>query len=140
MTRLGTMTMVLIHLVWFAVWIAINVGWVPFIPPFDPFPFGFLTTAVSLEAIVLSLFVLITQNRIVRQADMRTHLDLQVNLLIETEVTESLRVLKRIADKVGVDLSGDPDLTELSATTNLRRLARDIEVKIPELKLHRRDK
>src|SRR4030095_17183992 len=81
----GTSTLAPAHLVWFASWIAINTGWVRRLRPFDPFPFNLLTTVVSLEAIFLSIWILISQNDMARQSDRRAHLDLQVNLLAEKE-------------------------------------------------------
>src|SRR5215203_197095 len=78
---IGSMPFVLGHSVWFAAWILLNLGAFPGIEPFDEFPFGLLTLVVSLEAIFLSLFLLISQNRMTRQADKRAHLDLQINLL-----------------------------------------------------------
>jgi hypothetical protein len=69
----------------------------PRIRPFDPFPFPFLTMTVSLEAIFLALFVLASQNRLSRQADKRSHLDLQIDLLAEREMTAVLQLLQDIA-------------------------------------------
>src|SRR6187399_2176015 len=111
---IGSMPFVLFHLVWFAGWIVLNLGAVPGIKPFDEFPFGLLTLVVSLEAIFLSLFLLISQNRMTRQADKRAHLDLQINLLAEAETTKILRMLEQIADKVGVskDEQPAPDLDQ----------------------------
>jgi uncharacterized membrane protein len=130
--RSGTPWMVLIHVVWFGGWILVNTGLVPFLKPFDPFPFGFLTLVVSLEAIFLSLFLLISQNGLTRQAEKRAHLDLQVNLLIETEMTKTLVILNRICEKLAVDLSDEPELTELYQDTDLRRLAHSVERQIPD--------
>src|SRR4029453_4537390 len=83
-----------IHVIWFAAWIAVNAGAIRGIAPFDPFPFPFLTMAVSLEAIFLALFVLASQNRLARQADKRSHLDLQIDLLAEREMTAVLQLLQ----------------------------------------------
>src|SRR4029450_10380261 len=78
----GTTTCLLIHVCWFGGWVLWNVK--PFcLPDFDPFPFSFMTLVVSLEAIFLSLFIMMSQNRMQRQADERSHLDLQINLLAE---------------------------------------------------------
>ena len=128
---IGSMPFVVFHFVWFAVWIALNLRAIPAVKPFDPFPFGLLTLVVSLEAIFLSLFLLISQNRMTRQADKRAHLDLQINLLDEAETTKVLRLLERIAEKVGVpgDAESSPDLVE---TTDIVRLATRVETKIPE--------
>ena len=81
------------HFLWFTVWIVANVRLLP-LQPFDPFPFSLLTTHVSLEAIFLTLLVLASQNRLTREADQRAHLDLQVNLLAEQEMTMVLRMLR----------------------------------------------
>src|SRR5688572_13063590 len=71
----------LLHLAWFAGWIVVNAGLAPGLAPFDPFPFSFLTLVVSLEAIVLTLLVLASQNRMGGQSEKRSHLDLQIDLL-----------------------------------------------------------
>src|SRR5262245_48795767 len=80
----GSMRFVYIHVLWFGVWIALNsltlATW-----HFDPYPFTFLTFVVSLEAIFLSTFILISQNHEEHLARRRNHLDLQINLLSEQE-------------------------------------------------------
>ena len=73
------------------------------IEPFDPYPFSLLTMIVSLEAIFLSIWILISQNQMTRQADRREHLDLQINLLAEQESTATLRAVHGIAHHLGVD-------------------------------------
>lgn len=84
--RVGTMGFIYANTVWFGVWIAINLGWIPGAPPFDPFPFGLLTMIVSLEAIFLSLFVLISQNRSDAKDRLRSELDYRVNVKAEIEI------------------------------------------------------
>ena len=105
----GSMSFVYIHLVWFGAWIIVNAAtrWV-----FDPFPFTFLTLCVSLEAIFLSTFILISQNHETRLTERRNYLDLQINMLAEQESTKTLELVKRIADKVGID-HDDPASKEL---------------------------
>jgi uncharacterized membrane protein len=93
----------LAHVVWFAFWIAANTGFVPGVSTFDPFPFPFLTMTVSLEAIFLSLFVIASQNRLARQGDKRAHLDLQIDLLAEREMTAVLQLLRDIASHLKVE-------------------------------------
>ncbi len=111
---------IVVHVVWFAVWVGYNV-WSP--RPFDPFPFSLLTWLVSLEAILLTGFVLISQDRMTKLADKRAHLDLQVNLLAERELTAILRVVCLIAEKTGVDLEGcDPNLNQLLGRTDVKEL------------------
>jgi len=128
----GTMFMVVLHAALFAAWIVLNEGLVPGVRPFDPFPFGLLTLTVSLEAIFLSLFLLISQNRLTRQSDRRAELDLQVNLLIETETTKMLVIMDRICRKLGIDLSDDAELKELEATTDVQGLLRAVDSEIPD--------
>jgi uncharacterized membrane protein len=118
------------HAVWFGGWIAFNVlrpG------PFDPYPFGLLVLTVSLEAIFLSAAVLMTQNRMQRQADKRAHLDLQVNLLAEQELTAILRLLTAISERLGVEpphaASGDEDLLE---QTDIERLSAALDRELPD--------
>src|SRR5687768_10933700 len=81
----GRATAIVFHVFWFLIWILANLRDIPGIKPFDPFPFSLLTTIVSLEAIFLTLFVLVSQNRMSHEADKRAQLDLQVNLLAEKE-------------------------------------------------------
>jgi uncharacterized membrane protein len=128
---IGSMPFVGFHAVWFLVWIGCNVGWVPGVKPWDPFPFGLLTLVVSLEAIFLSLFLLISQNRMNRQADKRSHLDLQINLLGEAESTKILRMLERIADQVGVQKETNAG-GDLDTRTDILSLAARVEEKIPD--------
>src|SRR5688500_7886066 len=97
----GRMLFVYIHVVWFSAWIFLNSGL--FGPePFDPFPYGLLTMIVSLEAIFLSTFVLISQNRMSKQDEQRNNLDLHIDLLTEYELTRVLQMLDAIQDKLGI--------------------------------------
>jgi uncharacterized membrane protein len=109
----GNMWFVYVHVVWFGWWIAQNEGWVGHWR-FDPFPFGLLTLIVSLEAIFLATFVLISQNRAAIVADMRADLDLQIDLLAEYEVTQLLLLIRGVGEKVGVDNCSTQELQELS--------------------------
>jgi uncharacterized membrane protein len=97
----GSMLFVYIHLLWFGVWIALN-SVVPNSWHFDPYPFTFLTFVVSLEAIFLSTFILISQNHEELLARRRNHLDLQINLLSEQENSQILRMLANIESKLGI--------------------------------------
>lgn len=121
----GRMTFVWVHVLWFGGWIVINL--VPGIPHIDPFPFTFLTLVVSLEAIFLSTFILISQNHDTRISERRSHLDLQLNLLSEQENTKMIAMLQAIASKVGADLSQDPHIQLLSQETQPEKLAAQIE-------------
>jgi uncharacterized membrane protein len=121
----GSMVFVWVHVIWFGVWVLINL--VPGVPHIDPFPFTFLTLVVSLEAIFLSTFILISQNHDTRISERRNHLDLQINLLSEQENTWMIGILQAIADKVGADVPHDPHLQALSQETEPERLVRQIE-------------
>ena len=96
-TFAGTVTFVAVHLVWFALWAAINTRLLPFVPAFDPYPFQLLCMIVSLEGVLLSTFVLIKQNRMGQRSDRRNQLDLQINLLTEKEVTKVIQMLEASA-------------------------------------------
>lgn len=106
----GSMTFVVIHLVLFGGWIIVNLGWTP-IPAFDP-TFVVLAMAASVEAIFLSTFVLISQNRMMAAADRRADLDLHINLLTEHELSKLADLVARIAERIGVD-AHSPDLDEI---------------------------
>jgi uncharacterized membrane protein len=113
----GRMRFVYLHLAWFALWILANSGALG-IRPFDPFPYSLLTMIVSLEAIFLSAFVLITQNRMSLEAERRADLHLHVDLLAEHEITRVLCMLDAIQDKLGiVQDEAEEDLPELEAET-----------------------
>ena len=107
----GSMTFVAVHLVLFGAWIVVNLGWVPGIRPFDP-TFVILAMEASVEAIFLSTFVLISQNRMAAVADRRADLDLHINLLAEHELTKLATLVERIAEHVGVTVD-DPQFREI---------------------------
>jgi uncharacterized membrane protein len=125
----GTMGFVLLHVIWYAAWIVLNSGLIAGIEPFDPFPFPLLTTVVSLEAIFLTLFVLIAQNRLTKEADRRALLDLEINLLAEHESTASLSILKKISAHLGLMDADDQEEERLATRTNVAKLARALERK-----------
>ena len=112
----GSMTFVYIHLVLFGTWIIVNLPAVP-LPKFDP-TYVVLAMWASVEAIFLSTFVLISQNRMAEQADKRADLDLQVSLLAEHEVTRLVTLVKQIADTLEIEESRNPELNELEKDVN----------------------
>lgn len=126
----GSMIFVWVHVVWFTAWILGNT--LPIIPHFDPFPFTFLTLVVSLEAIFLSTFILISQNMDTKLTERRNHLDLQINLLSEQENTKMLVLLSRIAEKVGATTEGDPSIAVLEQATRPEMLAEQIDQAEPD--------
>jgi uncharacterized membrane protein len=120
--------MVAAHAVWFAVWIGVNTGHFSFMRPFDPYPFTLLTTIVSLEAIFLTLFVLASQNRLTQEADRRAHLDLQVNLLSEQEMTTVLRMLGEVCEHLNLRVTiNSRKYQELVRRTDVGQLAEQLD-------------
>jgi uncharacterized membrane protein len=122
----GSMRFVAFHVVWYGMWIVSNTA----LPPerrWDPFPFSLLTLVVSLEAIFLSAFILISQKRDALLSERRAELDLQVNLLSEQENTKMLELLKKIAEKVGIDVSNDSEMEALEEATRPQKVLQQIE-------------
>ena len=118
----GSISFVVLHLAWFAAWAAWNTGLLQVGRPFDPFPFQLLAMIVSLEGVLLVTFVLIKQNRMAYLSDRRAHLDLQINLLAEREITHVLRLLQRVAEQLevrdGVDAASLADDTRVEGLMN----------------------
>ncbi len=108
----GQMSFVYIHVIWFGLWVIINVGLFAFFGKFDPFPFGLLTLIVSLEAIFLSTFVMISQNRSVRQSDLRAELDYQTDVKAEQEIEQIIGMLKDIHAALALSTPDDTPLSE----------------------------
>ncbi|WP_437672463.1 DUF1003 domain-containing protein [Sorangium sp. So ce131] len=123
----GSMTFVFLHAGVFGGWIVVNTGIVSFIKPFDPFPFVMLAMIASVEAIFLSTFVLISQNRMQALADKRADLDLQVNLLAEHEVTRLIELVDGISRHLGVNRPSDPHLEELKKDVRPEEVLDEIE-------------
>ena len=121
----GSMVFFWVHVAWFGGWIAMNS--LPGFPHFDPFPFTFLTLVVSLEAIFLSTFIMISQTQETRLSDRRNHLDLQINLLTEQENTRMLNLLTAIAKELGVPEGSDPEVEMLAQATKPEILVRQID-------------
>ncbi len=124
----GSMAFVYVHLAIVAAWVGINLGLLPVVEPFDP-TFVILATFASVEAIFLSTFVLISQNRAAEEANRRAELDLQTNLLSEHEITRLLSLTISIAERLGIEEARDPSLRELEQHVApekvLDRLAQD---------------
>jgi len=108
----GTMRFIYVHIVVYGSWILVNLGVVPGAPRFDP-SFVILAMVASVEAIFLSTFILITQNRMSAVAERRAELDLQVSLLAEHEVTKLTTMLSAVAERLGVETEVDEEVEEL---------------------------
>jgi len=125
----GSPVFLVAHAIWFTGWIAFNVTREQ--PP-DPYPFGLLMLIVSLEAIFLSAAVLMTQNRMQRQADKRAHLDLQVNLLAEQELTTMLKMLTALCQRLNVNVTEHGQVQELLEDTDIQTIATALERELPD--------
>jgi uncharacterized membrane protein len=130
-TQAGRMWFIVIHAIWFAVWVSLNEGLVPALKGFDPFPFSLLTMIVSLEAIFLSLFILMSQNRASRREDARAHLDLQINLLAERENTLMLQMLQALCADRNLEIARHPELKLLTRPIDPKRVAEDLAANLP---------
>ena len=128
----GTMTFVWIHAVIFILWVVYNTSpWV--LVHYDPLPFTLLNFVLSIEAIFLSAFILMSQNQEAKMDKQRSHLDLQINLLTEQGNTQMLKMLRSIADKVGADFEEHPDMQLMEQATQPERLLDQInEATVPK--------
>ena len=115
----GSMPYVWVHAVWFGLWIIVNVvlG-----VTFDDYPFGLLTTIVSLEAIFLSTFVLINQNRQALLSDKRAKVDMQINLISEREITKLIEMTMQVQKALGIAPHHDAELKEMHKRTQIEPL------------------
>jgi uncharacterized membrane protein len=130
---IGSTPFLLLHIVLVAIWSTVNLNLIPGVEPFDPFPFGILALLLSAEAVFLTIFVLISQNRMSREAERRSHLDLQVGMLAEQELTVMLQMLQKLCRHAGVDVkSSDQQVQGFSKTTDVQKLAGELKEKLPE--------
>jgi uncharacterized membrane protein len=126
----GSIYFLLANVVWFMVWIIINLNLIPGIPAFDPFPFGLLTMIVSLEAIVLAIVVLISQNREARIAELREEVDLQIDIITEQEITKISQLLILLLEKEKVKYPKDPELEITLQPTDAEKMEKLIEEEV----------
>src|SRR5664279_1478870 len=134
MTKLvGNMGFLLAHLILIFSWSLLNLHVIPGLKAFDPFPFGILALVVSSESVFLTIFVLISQSRMARQSERRSHLDLQVGMLSEQELTTILQMLQKLCQHMGVNVdSSKQELQSFSRTTDVHKLASELQDKLPE--------
>ena len=133
----------LAHVAAFLLWILINAP-LPGMPQFDPYPFGMLTTIVSLEAIFLAIFVLMTQSRESRIGELREELTLQVNLRMEEEITKTLHLVAGLYSRLNLQLAEDAELRSMLEPLDPRAIEADladqINTAMPHFRLKRRRK
>ena len=125
------------HGIWFLIWIPWNLGWFG-LAAFDPYPFGFLTMVVSLEAIFLSIFVLMAQKRESAIAELREELALQVNLRIEEEMTKTLQLVAGLYTRLGHRVAEDPELLDMMQPLDVAGLERALALQIADAAAARR--
>jgi uncharacterized membrane protein len=129
----GNMGFLLAQLILISGWCLFNLRVIPGLKPFDPFPFGVLALVVSSESVFLTIFVLISQSRMSRQSERRSHLDLQVGMLSEQELTTILQMLQKLCLHMGVNVdSSKQEVQSFSKTTDVRKLASELQDKLPE--------
>ncbi|PYO48837.1 MAG: hypothetical protein DMD72_06520 [Gemmatimonadetes bacterium] len=130
-----------VHAIIFVAWILWNIRGMP-VPQFDPYPYGMLTTIVSLEAIFLSIFVLMTQSRESRIGELREELTLQVNLRIEEEMTKTLHLVAGLYARLGLKMADDPELRAMLEPLDPKRMERElveqISASMPQFQLRKR--
>lgn len=132
LTRLASSTrFFVLHAVAFTVWLVWNSAFTP-LPKFDPFPYGLLTMIVSLEAIFLSIFVLMSQSRESAIAELREELTLQVNLRIEEEVTKALHLVAGLYTRLGHTMGNDPELRDMLQPLDPVRMEREVTEQIQD--------
>lgn len=127
---LGSNLFLLVNLLVLMSWIVINTGQIPGIEPFDEFPFSLLTTIVSLEAIILAILVLISQNRAAKVADLREEVQLQVNVLTEEEITRMMSMLVLLLQKNGIPIPEEQRVQEMLRDTDVIEIEKSMEKEI----------
>ena len=124
----GSLSFVGLHLCVFVGWVGLNSFDIAGLRHFDPFPFSFLGTCISFEAILIASFILMRQARLARRADERDHLMLQILLLTEKEITAVVRMNLEMAGKIGLpSIARDADIKELGTETSIDEVAQTIQ-------------
>jgi uncharacterized membrane protein len=129
----GSFSFIALHLVFVTCWVFANSGNTAMADPLDPYPFSLLGVIVALEAVILSSFVLMRQNRMMRRADHRDHLNLQVDLLAEKEITKVLQMVRGICEHMGLqNLSADSEARDLSENTSVESISQKLKDRLPK--------
>ena len=129
-TEAGKMWFIIFHLIWFGVWILLNLKGSSY--QFDPCPYPLLTMIVSLESIFLSLFILMSENHSSVLADRRNHLDLQINLLAEDENTKILQMLQALCLHHNLSIGKDPEVKAMAQRTEVTDVLTELQKNLPE--------
>ncbi len=118
----GTVLFLTVNAAFFAIWIVLNTNIIPGYVAFDPYPFGFLTMVVSLEAIFLSIIVLISQNRANEVADLREEVEFEISIRAENEITRILNMLDEIHVHLGLTNTNEKELETMKQPINIEEL------------------
>jgi uncharacterized membrane protein len=128
----GSLLFVVLHLVFLAAWLLVNSDRILGTRPFDPYPFSLLGVIVAVEAVILSSFILMRQNRMMRRAERRDHLNLQVDLLAEKEITKLLQMVRAICGQMGLqNIVADKEIRDLSQNTSIESLSQTLDDRLP---------
>ena len=129
---MGNLKFVIVHIILLIVWVVVNTLRVPHLLHFDPFPFATLDLIFAFEAILLASFVLMRQSRISRRSDERNHLELQILLLTEKEITATLRLCRAMAQQSGLkEIVKESDIEQLTQKTQIDEVAESIRESLP---------
>jgi uncharacterized membrane protein len=129
-SKFGSNTFLWLNIFLFTFWLLVNTGKWQIMSVFDPFPFNLLTNIVSLEAIILAIFVLISQNRTSKVDDLREETHLQLNLISEREITKIMKMLALLLHKSGIDLSKDHELKRMMRPVSEEEIEKELEKEI----------
>lgn len=129
-SKFGSNIFLSFNILLFTAWILINTDNIKWINVFDPFPFILLTTIVSLQAIILAIFVLISQNRTAKIDDLREETHLQLNLISQREITKIIKMMALLLEKQGIDLSQDSELHKMIRPISEEEIEKRLEKEI----------
>jgi uncharacterized membrane protein len=129
-SKFGSIWFLVLNAVWFIIWILINTKHIPGIEPFDPFPFSLLTMVVSLEAILLSVVVLISQARESKISSLRSEIDTRIDIVAEEEITKLIEMVAKLMRKQGIDTSKDKQLERMLRPVDRHYLEKKFEEEV----------
>jgi uncharacterized membrane protein len=124
--QIGSLPFLVFHIGLFVVWMGVNLKLIASATPFDPFPFGLLTMVLTLEQSLLTVFILISQNRESDIAELRNEIDLQINVLAEEEISKALRLLRLIGERLDIDeITNDAELRIMETTLDHEEMEKE---------------
>jgi len=134
-TGIGSMPFLIFHMCLFTLWIGFNLHLLAAAQPFDPFPFGLLTMLMTLEQSLLTIFIIISQNRASETADLRNEMDLQINILAEEEISKVIHMLRLIGEKLDIsEILNDHEVRVMESPINHVELEKQTQQEIEEMK------